>query len=90
MYLWEIQDGCHFQLTCWPIWCNPRHKLLFFIQILYHYLTTVYYCLREPVWAVFISYLRGAQFTLRTDHRSLRWLQKFRKSDGMLPDGICF
>ena len=26
----------------------------------------------------------GAQFTLRTDHSSLRWLQKFRNSDGML------
>ena len=32
----------------------------------------------------FCSYLRGAQFTLRTDHRSLWWLQKFRNSDGML------
>ena len=32
----------------------------------------------------FCSYLRGAQFTLCTDHRSLRWLQKFRNSDGML------
>ena len=30
----------------------------------------------------FRSYLHGAQCTLRTDHRSLRWLQKF--SDGML------
>ena len=27
----------------------------------------------------FRSYLRGAQFTLRTDHSSLRWLQKFRR-----------
>ena len=26
----------------------------------------------------FRSYLQGAQFTLRTDHSSLRWLQKFR------------
>ena len=25
----------------------------------------------------FRSYLRGAQFTLRTDHSSLRWLQRF-------------
>ena len=32
----------------------------------------------------FRSYLRGAQFTMRTDHRLLRWLQKFRNSDGML------
>ena len=32
----------------------------------------------------FRSYLRGAQFTLRTDHRLLRWLQKFRNSDGKL------
>ena len=32
----------------------------------------------------FWSYLWGAQFTLRTDHSSLRWLQKFRNSDGML------
>ena len=30
------------------------------------------------------SYLRGTQFTLHTDHSSLRWLQKFRNSDGML------
>ena len=32
----------------------------------------------------FRSYLRGAQFTLHTDHSSLRWLQKFRNEDGML------
>ena len=32
----------------------------------------------------FRSYLRCAQFTLRTDHSSLRWLQKFRNGDGML------
>ena len=32
----------------------------------------------------FRSYLRGAQFTLHTDHSSLRWLQKFQNSDGML------
>ena len=35
----------------------------------------------------FRSYLRGAQFTLRTDHSSLRWLQKFRNEDGMLAHG---
>ena len=28
--------------------------------------------------------LRGAQFTLRTDHSSVRWLQRFRNGDGML------
>ena len=32
----------------------------------------------------FRSYLRGAQFTLCTDHCSLRWLQKFWNSDGLL------
>ena len=32
----------------------------------------------------FRSYLWGAQFTLRTDLSSLRWLQKFRNEDGML------
>ena len=32
----------------------------------------------------FRSYLRGAQFTLRTDHSLLRWLQRFRNGDGML------
>ena len=34
--------------------------------------------------AHFRSYLRGAQFILRTDHSSLRWLQKFHNEDGML------
>ena len=32
----------------------------------------------------FRSYLRGSQFTLRTAHSSLRWLQKFKNEDGML------
>ena len=32
----------------------------------------------------FRSYLRGSQFTLRTDHSSLQWLQKFKNEDGML------
>ena len=50
-----------------------------------------WYCTtcREMLAAVvmcthFRSYLRGAQFTLCTDHSSLWWLQKFRNSDGML------
>ena len=29
-------------------------------------------------------YLRGEQFTLRTDHSSLCWLQRFWNGDGML------
>ena len=33
----------------------------------------------------FRAYLRGALFTLHMDHSSLRWLQKFRNTDGMLP-----
>ena len=32
----------------------------------------------------FRFYLRREQFTLRTDHSSLRWLQRFRNGDGML------
>ena len=32
----------------------------------------------------FRSYLWGAQFTLRTDHHSLRWLQKFCNNDSIL------
>ena len=32
----------------------------------------------------FRSYLRGSQFTLRTDHSSLRWLHKIKNEDGML------
>ena len=41
---------------------------------------------REMLAAVVIdcSYLRGSQFTLRTDHSSLRWLQKLKNEDGML------
>ena len=49
------------------------------------------YCttLREMLAAVticthFHSYLRGAQFTLLTDHQSLAWLQIFCNSDCML------
>ena len=36
----------------------------------------------------FRSYLRGSRFSLRTDHSSLRWLQKFKNEDGMLAAGI--
>ena len=32
----------------------------------------------------FQSCLRGSQFSLRTDHSSLCWLQKFKNEDGML------
>ena len=41
----------------------------------------------------FRSYLRGgggAQFTIRTDHSSLRWLQKFHNEDGMLARIYCW
>ena len=41
-------------------------------------LATVVMCMH------FRSYLRWAQFTLRTDHSSLWWLQRFRNEDGML------
>ena len=32
----------------------------------------------------FRSYLRGAKFTLRTDHKSLVWLHRFKDTDGMM------
>ena len=32
----------------------------------------------------FRSYLRGARFTLRTDHKSLVWLHRFNDTEGML------
>ena len=32
----------------------------------------------------FRSYLRGARFTLRTDHKSLVWLHHFKDSEGMM------
>ena len=32
----------------------------------------------------FRSYLRGAKFTLRTDHKSLVWLHRFKDTEGMM------
>ena len=32
----------------------------------------------------FRSYLRGAKFTLRTDHKSLVWLHRFKDTKGMM------
>ena len=32
----------------------------------------------------FRSYLRGAKFTLRTDHKSLVWLHRFQNTEGMM------
>ena len=32
----------------------------------------------------FRSYLRGTKFTLRTDHKSLVWLHRFKDTDGMM------
>ena len=49
-------------------YCTTRHEMLAAVVMCTH----------------FRSYLRGAQFTLHTDHSSLRWLQKFRNEDGML------
>ena len=33
---------------------------------------------------LFRSYLRGARFTLRTDHKSLVWLHRFKDTEGMM------
>ena len=49
-------------------YCTTRREMLAAVVICTH----------------FRSYLRGSQFTLRTDHSSLRWLQKFKNEDGML------
>ena len=32
----------------------------------------------------FRSYLRGAKFTLQTDHKSLVWLHRFKDTEGMM------
>ena len=49
-------------------YCTPRREMLAAVVMCTH----------------FRSYLRGEQFTLGTDHSSLRWLQRFRNGDGML------
>ena len=49
-------------------YCTTRHEMLAAVAMYTH----------------FRSYLRGEQFTIRTDHSSLRWLQRFRNRDGML------
>ena len=41
-------------------------------------LATVFMCIQ------FRSYLRGAKFTLRTDHKSLAWLHRFKDTEGMM------
>ena len=36
------------------------------------------------IFIQFRSYLRGAKFTLRTDHKSLVWLHHFKDTEGMM------
>ena len=36
----------------------------------------------------FRSYLCGAKFTLRTDHKSLVWLHRFKDTEGMMARGF--
>ena len=38
MYLWEIQDGCHFQLIFEPILVQSATYIIFLIQMLYHFI----------------------------------------------------
>ena len=38
----------------------------------------------EAMCIQFRSYLRGARFTLRTDHKSLVWLHRFKDTEGMM------
>ena len=37
-----------------------------------------------PMCIQFRSYLRGTKFTLRTDHKSLVWLHRFKDTEGMM------
>ena len=59
-------------------YCTTRWEMLAAVVMCMH----VHACAR--MCTHFRLYLRGAQFTLRTDYSSLRWLQKFRNGDGML------
>ena len=38
MSLWEIQDGCHFQLRFWPILGIHDLKVVLFEHILYNFI----------------------------------------------------
>ena len=50
-----------------------------------HYCTTKREILAAVAMCIqFRSYLRGARFTLRTDHKSLVWLHCFKDTEGMM------
>ena len=50
-----------------------------------HYCTTKREMLAAmTIYIQFRSYLRGAKFTLRTDHKSLAWLHRFKDTEGMM------
>ena len=50
-----------------------------------HYCTTKRKMLAAVAMCIqFRSYLRGARFTLRTDHKSLVWLHRFKDTEGMM------
>ena len=48
------------------------------------YCTTKRDMLAASMCVQFRSYLRGAKFTLRTDHKSLVWLHRFKDTEGMM------
>ena len=50
------------------IYCTTKREIL----------ATVSMCIQ------FRSYLHGAKFTLRTDHKSLVWLHLFKDTEGMM------
>ena len=49
-------------------YCTTKHEMLAAVSM----------CIQ------FRSYLRGAKFTLRTDHKSLVWLHQFKDTEGMM------